>query len=34
VEPAQMAQGIGLSVWSAISDFHAIGTGPALETAN
>jgi CubicO group peptidase (beta-lactamase class C family) len=32
VEPAQMAQGIGLSVWSAISQFHAIGSRSALET--
>jgi CubicO group peptidase (beta-lactamase class C family) len=33
VEPAQMAQGIGLSVWSAISRFHAIGAQSALEAA-
>lgn len=34
VEPAQMAQGIGLGVWSAISEFHAIGAGLALETSS
>src|SRR5262249_51926928 len=34
VEPAQMAQGIGLDVWSAISQFHATEAGSALETAS
>jgi CubicO group peptidase (beta-lactamase class C family) len=34
VEPAQMAQGIGLSVWSAISQFHSIGARSALEAAS
>jgi CubicO group peptidase (beta-lactamase class C family) len=33
VEPAQMAEGIGLDIWSAISRFHAIGSAAELANA-